>query len=203
MNLRLKKSQHNQQNNTWFGLGVWGPVVWDPRANPKFQSLLQGDFFKIQTTNRDPTHQGKPLYSWKSKHEDCNNIAEKNQRHIVFVQSIFKNAKWNVREWSSPGPSAIYFRQVWRPFGHSPFAILEGRWRNAHVYIGLYHGSVSCIHRTWDVYFAIFSSWWLNHPFENMSHNGNLLQIGVKIKNIWNDHLVYVLLSFLFEGQAP
>ena len=36
-----------------------------------------------------------------------------------------------------------------------------------------------------------FSGWWLNHPFEKYARqNGNLPQIGVKIKNIWNHHLV-------------
>ena len=29
------------------------------------------------------------------------------------------------------------------------------------------------------------------NPFENSSQNGNLPQIGVKKKNLWNHHLVY------------
>ena len=39
---------------------------------------------------------------------------------------------------------------------------------------------------------AAKSAWWFQlgfNPSENISPNGNLPQIGVKIKNIWNHHL--------------
>ena len=43
-------------------------------------------------------------------------------------------------------------------------------------------------------WFQPLSSWWLNQPLlKNISQNGNLPQRGVKLKNIWNHHLVMVL----------
>ena len=39
-----------------------------------------------------------------------------------------------------------------------------------------------------------YSSWWLQPNWKNISQNGNLPQIGVKIKNLWNHQLVIALL---------
>ena len=56
------------------------------------------------------------------------------------------------------------------------------------------------------------SGWWLNHPSQKYARqNGNLPQIGVKIKNVWNHHLdigvKYIIKArgevcfcFFFEG---
>ena len=41
-----------------------------------------------------------------------------------------------------------------------------------------------------SVTFDTPTGWWFQYPSENISQNGNLPQIRVKIKNIWNHHLV-------------
>ena len=47
---------------------------------------------------------------------------------------------------------------------------------------------------------SVESSWWLNQPIRKIfSQNGNLPQIGVKIKNIWNHHLGMYLLYLFTE----
>ena len=39
----------------------------------------------------------------------------------------------------------------------------------------------------------------ISTPFKNISQNGNLPQIGVKIKNVWNRHLDFLSTSFSFS----
>ena len=39
------------------------------------------------------------------------------------------------------------------------------------------------------------SRWWFQPPWKNISQNGNLPQVGVKMKNIWNHHLVIIHVS--------
>ena len=51
-----------------------------------------------------------------------------------------------------------------------------------------------------------FSSWWFQPTWKNISQIGNLPQIGVKIKNIWNHHLVLVspwYLVKIFQKTMP
>ena len=43
------------------------------------------------------------------------------------------------------------------------------------------------------VFSSTFSSWWFQPHLKNVSQNGNLPQIGMKIKNIWNHHPVFFL----------
>ena len=46
--------------------------------------------------------------------------------------------------------------------------------------------------RHWGFFLMDFSSWWFQPThLKNMSQNGNLPQIGVKTKNVWNHHLVF------------
>ena len=40
-----------------------------------------------------------------------------------------------------------------------------------------------------DLFYPFITSWWFQHIWK--SQNGNLLQIGMKIKNVWNHHLNY------------
>ena len=44
------------------------------------------------------------------------------------------------------------------------------------------------------------ASWWFSTPMKNISQNGNLPQVGMKIKNVWNHHLdgdVFALYNIL------
>ena len=45
--------------------------------------------------------------------------------------------------------------------------------------------------RSWLIYWLVVST-----PLKNISQNGNLPQEGMKIKNIWNHHLVWFWSSF-------
>ena len=42
----------------------------------------------------------------------------------------------------------------------------------------------------------------ISTPLKNISQNGNLPQIGVKIKNIWNHHLEVVFQPWIFRGYT-
>ena len=54
-----------------------------------------------------------------------------------------------------------------------------------------------------------FSGWWLNQPhLKIFGQTGNLPQIGVNIKDIWNHHLVFVEMSqhnfrLVFQNGIP
>ena len=54
------------------------------------------------------------------------------------------------------------------------------------------------IHRDWKKGFFLLIYLVVSTPLKNTSQNGNLPQVGVKIKNIWNNHLVCT--SF-FRGE--
>ena len=53
-----------------------------------------------------------------------------------------------------------------------------------------------------SIHYHIISGWWLQPIWKNISQDGNLPQIGVKIKNVWNHHLDLFRAVPLYHHQA-
>ena len=84
---------------------------------------------------------------------------------------------------------------------------IQGETLMAQHSLPLIKGEVDFFHRKSSHGHLLVGGW--TNPFENFSQIGNLPQIGVKIKSIWNHHLVYswlqnsnvVSLSSFFEVE--
>ena len=55
----------------------------------------------------------------------------------------------------------------------------------------------------WFQYIHRYTGWWFQPLLKNISQNGNLPQIGLKIKNLWNHQLVYQPNSTQLTCPAP